>query len=188
MLAPVATDTSTTANSRTYVFDSRNSGWFTWINPVGFTSIVVLEAADDSQELYAGGRDGKLYKLENWSDNVYASTGSVARTSTPISWEISTRQYGQTFAEGAMYYSANKLHSLLLHLDNQATTEMFINWSLTSIKGYSTTGLYSWHPQTNEVVALRSISRTSDAQAFNINLTGSTVSALAHVCITCNNY
>lgn len=174
MLAPVVTDTSTTANSRTYVFDSRNSGWFTWINPVGFTSIVVLEAADDSQELYAGGRDGKLYKLENWSDNVYASTGSVARTSTPIAWEISTRQYGQTFAEGAMYYSANKLHSLLLHLDNQATTEMFINWSLTGIKGYSTTGLYSWYPQTNKVVALRSISRTSDAQAFNINFTGST--------------
>jgi len=174
MLAPTQTDNTTTANSRTYVYDHRNQGWFTWINPVGFTSLVVLEAADDTQELYAGGRDGKLYKLESWSDNVYASTANTTRTSTPISWEINTRQYGQTFAEGAMYYSANKLHSLLLHIDNQATTEMYINWSITSIKGYSTTGIYAWHPSTNEVVSLRSISRTADAQAFNINLTGST--------------
>jgi len=91
-----------------------------------------------------------------------------------ISWEITTRQYGQTFAEGAMYYSANKLHSLLLHIDNQAPVEMYINWNITSIKGYSTSGIYAWHPTTNEVVALRNISRTADAQAFNINLTGST--------------
>lgn len=172
MLAPVQTDNSTTANSRTYVFDSRNSGWYTWINPVGFTSMVVLESADDAQELYAGGRDGKLYKLENWSDNVYASNGSVARTSTPISWEIKTRQYGQTFSEGAMYYSANKLHGLLLHINNQSTATMTINWSLTGIKGFSTTGFHEWPASTNEVASIRSVTRTADQQAFDINLTG----------------
>jgi hypothetical protein len=174
VLAPVATDTSTTANSRTYVFDSRNAGWFTWINPVGFTSLVALEASDDSQEVYAGGRDGKLYKLESWSDNVYASNGNVTRTSTPISWELRTRQYGQTFAEGAMYYSANKLHNLMLHINNQATASMFLNWSLTGIKGYSSTGIYEWPASTNKVVSLRSVARTADQQAFDINITGST--------------
>jgi len=40
MLAPTQTDNTTTANSRTYVYDHRNQGWFTWINPVGFTSPV----------------------------------------------------------------------------------------------------------------------------------------------------
>ena len=172
MLAPTQSDSSTTCNSRTYVFDHRCQGWVTWINPVGFTSLAVLESSDDCQELYAGGRDGKLYKFENWSDNVYASTGSVARTSTPISWEVKTRQYGQTFAEGAMYYSANKLHNLMLHINNQATASMFINWNLTGIKGYSSSGIYEWPASTNKVVSLRSVSRTSDQQAFDIDLTG----------------
>lgn len=173
VLAPTQSDTTTSSNSRTYVFDHRCQGWVTWINPVGLTSAVILEAADDSQEIYVGGRDGKMYKFEGWSDNVYASTANVTRTSTPISWQVKTRQYGQTFAEGAMYYSANKLHNLMLHVDNANTTSMFINWNLTGIKGYSTSGTYEWPAQTNKVVSLRSVARTADQQAFDINLTGS---------------
>jgi len=175
MLAPTQTDTVSTANSRMYIFDSRNQGWYTWINPYPFTSLVVLESSDDAQEVYAGDRNGRLYKLEGWTDAMYTSVNNASRsTTTPISWEIKTRQYGQTFAEGSMYYSANKLHNLLLHVNNQSTSSVFINWAMTGNKGYSTTGLYEWPSNTNKVLAIRSVSRTADQQAFDIDLTGTT--------------
>lgn len=175
MLAPTQTDTASTANSRMYIFDSRNQGWYTWINPYPFTSLVVLDSSDDAQEVYAGDRNGRLYKLEGWVDAMYTSVNNASRsTTTPISWEIKTRQYGQTFAEGSMYYSANKLHNLLLHVNNQSSSSVFINWGMTGNKGYSTSGIYEWPASTNKVLSIRSVSRTADQQAFDINLTGST--------------
>jgi hypothetical protein len=157
-----------------YIFDSRSQSWVNWLNPVPFTSLCAADSADDVQELYAGGRNGRLYKLEKFQDGVYSSTSSAtARAYTPIQWSIKTRQYGQAFAEGSMYYSANKIHNILLHMRTYESENIAINWAVTGMKGYVTNGSYLWPSNTEKVVSIRSVSRTSDQQTFDITLSGS---------------
>lgn len=174
VLAPAAGESSSGTNTRTYVYDSRSQSWVNWLNPVPFTSLVAVNSADDIQEMYAGGRNGRLYKLEKFKDGVYSSTSDpTARTYTPITWTIKTRQYGQAFAEGSMYYSANKIHNILLHMKTYEAENISINWAVTGMKGYVTNGSYMWPSNTEKVVSIRSVSRTSDQQTFDITATGS---------------
>jgi hypothetical protein len=193
VLAPTASDTSSTTNSAVYVFDSRigtpdpraaaqgvdmrSGGWVNWTNPTGvkFTSVIAVDTADDSQDLYAGSRAGKLYKLDKHVDQVYSSADPSIRTSTPIAWSIRTRKYGQSYAESNIYYSANKIHSLNLHIDNQDTLSLALSWSITGQKGYSTTGNFLFPANTDKVISIRSISRTADQQTFDIQLTGTSI-------------
>lgn len=181
VFAPIANDA--TPCSRIYVFDTRNNGWTNWVNPsgVGFTGGVAIESPSDTQEFYAAGTDGRMYKLENFADAVYKETTSVNRTLTPIWWQIKTRKYGQTYAEGAMYYSANKLHNIMLHASNFSASNTFtVNWSLTGTKTYTSSGSYTF-PQAisstvpfEKVVSVRSVSRMADQQNFDITLSGTT--------------
>jgi len=174
VLAPTAGELSSGTNTRMYIFDSRSQSWVNWLNPVPFTSLCAADSADDVQELYAGGRNGRLYKLEKFQDGVYSSTSSAtARAYTPIQWSIKTRQYGQAFAEGSMYYSANKIHNILLHMRTYESENIAINWAVTGMKGYVTNGSYLWPSNTEKVVSIRSVSRTSDQQTFDITLSGS---------------
>jgi hypothetical protein len=193
VLAPTSSDTGTTTNSVVYVFDSRigvpdpraaaqgidmrSGGWVNWTNPTGvkFTAIVAVDTSDDTQDLYTGSRAGKLYKLDKHVDQVYSSADPTTRTTSPISWSIKTRKYGQSYAESNIYYSANKIHSLNLHIDNQDTTSLALSWSITGQKGYSTTGNFSFPANTDKILSIRSISRTADQQTFDIQLTGTSI-------------
>lgn len=173
VLAPTVNETSAQTCTRCYVYDSRNKGWVNWTNPTAFTSLVSVEAADDTQELYAGGRDGRLYRFQGFADGSYSSAGG-ARTFTSIDWSIISRAYGQTFAEGSMYYSANKIHSLNLHVNNKSASTILLNWGLRGMNNVATTGTYTWPANTEKVVSLRQISRSADRQTFNVEITGST--------------
>lgn len=186
VLAPAVNESENATNTLMYLYDTRtegfnprtnsaiNGGWTNWLNPVAFTSLVAVETSDDTQDLYAGGRDGKLYKLDKFADGVYADGGNppVNKTYTAIPWIIKTRQYGQSYTESYVYYSANKIHGLNLHIANQDTTALPVNWSITGQKGYSTTGIFTFNASTDKVVTLRSISRTADQQIFTITLSG----------------
>jgi len=173
VLAPVAGEASGATCTRQYVYDSRIDAWVNWINPVAYTSLVSVETADDTQELYAGTRDGRLMRLEGFADKNY---GNGVQTGTAISWLFKSRAFGQSAAEGNMYYSANKIHSLNIHIQNDAATNLVMNWSLTSMEGYSSTGTYNWEPNKQKVVSLRHIQRTSDKQTFTVQLSGSSSS------------
>jgi hypothetical protein len=173
VLAPTVNETSAETCTRCYVYDSRNKGWVNWTNPTAFTSLVSVEAADDTQELYAGGRDGRLYRFQGFADGTYSSAAG-ARAFTSIDWSIISRAYGQTFAEGSMYYSANKIHSLNLHVNNKSASTILLNWGLRGMNNVATTGTYTWPANTEKVVSLRQISRSADRQTFNVEITGST--------------
>lgn len=173
VLAPTVSETSSQTCTRCYVFDTRNNGWVNWTNPSAFTSIVSVEAADDTQELYAGGRDGRLYRFQGFADGIYNGVTGT-RTLTDVSWNVISRAYGQTFAEGSMYYSANKIHSLNLHIENQhASGTLSINWLLRGMNDYTTGSTYTWPANNEKVVSLRQVSRTADRQTFNVELNGS---------------
>ena len=185
VLAPAAGEAENATNTKMYVYDTRtegfnprtnspiNGGWVNWNNPVAFTSLVAVETTDDTQDLYAGGRDGKLYKFDRFADGVYSDGASTpGRTYTAIPWVITTRQYGQSYTESYVYYSANKIHSLNLHIANQDTSTLGVNWSITGQKGYSTAGTFTFDASSDKVVSLRSISRTADQQTFSITLSG----------------
>ena len=172
VLAPTVSETSSQTCTRCYVFDTRNNGWVNWTNPTAFTSIVSVEAADDTQELYAGGRDGRLYRFQGFADGTY-SAADGSRTLNDIQWNVISRAYGQTFAEGSMYYSANKIHSLNLHIENQhASSTLNVNWLLRGMNDYTTGSSYVWPANSEKVVSLRQISRTADRQTFNVELSG----------------
>jgi hypothetical protein len=185
VLAPAANEAESSTNTRLYIYDTRtegfnvrtnsaiNGGWVNWINPVAFTSIIAVETADDNQDLYAGGRDGKLYKLDRFADGVYSDGANPpARTYTAISWNIKTRKYGQSYTESYVYYSANKIHSLNIHIANQDSSSLPVSWAITGQKGYATSGVFTFDANTDKVISLRSISRTADQQTFDINLSG----------------
>jgi hypothetical protein len=173
VLAPVAGESSTATCTRQYVYDTRIDGWVNWVNPVAYTSLVSVETADDTQELYAGTRDGRLMRLEGFADKSY---GSGTQTNTAIQWQFVSRAFGQSAAEGNMYYSENKIHSLNMHVENTAATNLVMNWSLTSMEGYSSAGTYAWSPTKEKVVSIKHIQRTSDKQTFTVTLSGSSTS------------
>lgn len=173
VLAPIAGEASNATCTRQYVYDTRIDGWVNWINPVAYTSLVSVETADDTQELYAGTRDGRLMRLEGFADKSY---GSATQTSTGIPWQFKSRAFGQSAAEGNMYYSDNKIHSLNMHFENTSASNLVINWSLTSMEGYSSTGTYQWSPQKEKVVSIKHIQRTSDKQTFTVTLSGTSSS------------
>lgn len=186
VLAPAANEAESSTNTKLYIYDTRtegfnprtnsaiNGGWVNWVNPVAFTSLVAVETSDDTQDLYAGGRDGKLYKLDKFADGVYSDGANPpARTYTPISWNIKTRQYGQSYTESYVYYSANKIHSLNIHIANQDSSALPVSWAITGQKGYATSGTFTFDANTDKVISLRSISRTADQQTFDITLSGS---------------
>lgn len=173
-LAPIAGEASGASCSTMYVYDTRTGGWVNWTNPTPFTSIVSVETADDTQELYVGSRNGKLFRLEGFSDLAYASS---SRTSTPIVWNLLSREYGQSAAEGNMYYSANKIHSFNMHLSNDSASLVQTNWTLRAMHGFASTGSYTWEANKEQVVSIRSIQRTSDKQTFTVQLSGTTSTA-----------
>lgn len=193
VLAPTSSDTSSTTNSVIYVYDSRlgtpdpraaqqgidlrSGGWVNWTNPTGvkFTSAIAVETSDDTQDLYAGSRAGKLYKFDRHVDRTYSSADPLTRNNLPIQWSIKTRKYGQSYAESGIYYSANKLHSLNFHIDNQDTTALNTQWFITGQKGYATSGYFTFPANTDKVISIRSISRTADQQTFDIKLTGTSI-------------
>lgn len=174
VLAPVAGEASGSTCTRMYVYDTRIGGWVNWTNPTAYTSMVSVETADDTQELYVGSRNGKLFRLEGFSDLAY---GSSTRVSTGITWSLVSREYGQSAAEGNMYYSANKLHSFNMHLSNDSATIIQTNWSLTGMNGFSSTGAYSWPASKEQVTSQRSIQRSADRQTFTVTLSGTTSTA-----------
>ena len=190
LLAPEATTDGTTPSlgnpylyiydTRTESFDPRNAtqvktgGWVRWLNPARFTSLIAVETSDDTQDLYAGGADGKLYKLDRFEDGVY-SNASANRTYTGINWTIKTRKYGQAFSESNIYYSANKLHALNIHFQNlQTDAPIYSTWLITGQKGYTTGGTFRFPNNTDKVISIRSISRTADQQTFDIKLSATT--------------
>lgn len=169
-------------DTRTESFDPRNAtqvktgGWVRWINPARYTSLIAVETSDDTQDLYAGGADGKLYKLDRFADGVYADS-SGNRTYTGIDWVVKTRKYGQAFSESNIYYSANKIHALNIHLQNlQTDAPIYSSWVITGQKGYSTAGTFRFPNSTDKVISIRSISRTADQQTFDIKLSATTSS------------
>jgi len=190
LLAPEATANGTTpsaGNPYIYIYDTRTEsfdprtatqvktgGWVRWLNPARFTSIIAVETSDDTQDLYAGGADGKLYKLDRFADGVYADA-AANRTYTGIDWTIKTRKYGQAFSESNIYYSANKIHALNLHFQNlQTDTPVYSNWVITGQKGYATAGTFRFPNNSDKVISIRSISRTADQQTFDIKLSATT--------------
>jgi hypothetical protein len=64
-----------------------------------------------------------------------------------------------------------------MHFENTSANNLVVNWSLTSMEGYSSTGIYEWSPQKEKVVSIKHIQRTSDKQTFTVTLSG-TSSAL----------
>jgi hypothetical protein len=170
VLAPIAGESAASTCSKMYIYDTRINGWINWSNPVPFTSIVSVETADDTQELYCGTRDGRLMRLQGFADLNYVSNNQSA---TAIAFQYISRAFGQSEAEGNMYYSANKIHSLNLHMENNQASVQLFNWSLTSMQGYSSTGSYTWPASTEKVVSLRNIQRTSDKQTFTFTMSGS---------------
>lgn len=154
--APIAGATTSNSNSVIYIFDTRTTGWVKWKLPVFSsvqtyaTSAVSCTSINDVADMYVGGSNGQIYRLEGFSDRPTYS-GALQG----IDWKITTRRYGQTYAEGVAYYGVNRPHQLNVHYYTPTSTQF--TWKLTNNKNISATGIYTTLTNQDKAIGFRQI-------------------------------
>jgi len=156
-IAPVAGATTGNSNSVIYVFDTRTTGWVKWKLPVFSTvqmyatSAVSCTSTNDVADMYIGASNGQIYRLEGFSDRPTYSGATQG-----IDWKITTRRYGQTYAEGVAYYGINRPHQVNVHYYTPSITTF--TWKLTNNKNVSTTGQYTTLANQDKAIGFRQVS------------------------------
>lgn len=102
------------------------------------------------------------------------SGGSMVqfREVVPISWNITTRAYGQAYADGIGYYAKNRPYQLDIHMEAQDFNSTIFNWSLISPTNQSQTG-NTYTIQGNTVRAIRGVRRDLSDFNWQVELNGS---------------
>jgi hypothetical protein len=176
--SPVAGATTATSNSVCYVWDSRTTGWVKWNLPIFSsvqtfaTSAVSCTSTNDVADMYIGGSNGQVFRLEGFADR---PTYSGANSN--IAWKLLTRQYGQTYAEGVAYYGINRPHQCNIHYFSPVSTT--ITWKVTSNRnatGYSKS--YTTAVNEDKAIALRQLPVDLRGSWLQLELTGSVQSRL----------
>jgi hypothetical protein len=154
--APVAGATTANSNSVVYVYDTRTTGWVKWKLPVFssvqtyVTSAVSCTSTNDVADMYVGASNGQIYRLEGFSDRP-----TYGGTTQGIDWKITTRRYGQTYAEGVAYYGTNRPHQVNVHYYTPNAVQF--TWKLTNNKNVSATGVYNTSSNQDKAVGFRQI-------------------------------
>jgi hypothetical protein len=154
--APVAGATTANSNSVVYVYDTRISGWVKWKLPIfssvqiNASSAVSCTSINDVSDMYVGGSNGQIYRLEGFSDRP-----TYSGTLIGIDWKLTTRRYGQTYAEGVAYYGTNRPHQVNVHYYTPSATTF--NWKLSNNKGISTTGQYTTLANQDKAIGFRQV-------------------------------
>ena len=103
-----------------------------------------------------------------------AGTMAQFRTIDAISWQLSTRAFGQAYADGVAYYAKNRPYQIDIHADADAGGSA-IGWSLESPGGQSQTGK-SYTIAGNKARVIRGVAR--DLSDFNWKITLASSDAL----------
>jgi hypothetical protein len=154
--APVAGANTANSNSVVYVYDTRTTGWVKWKLPVFstvqtyVTSAVSCTSTNDVADMYVGASNGQIYRLEGFSDRP-----TYGGTTQGIDWKITTRRYGQTYAEGVAYYGTNRPHQVNVHYYTPNAVQF--TWKLTNNKNVSATGIYNTSSNQDKAVGFRQI-------------------------------
>jgi hypothetical protein len=154
--APIAGATTANSNSVVYVYDTRTTGWVKWKLPVFssvqtyVTSAVSCTSTNDVADMYVGASNGQIYRLEGFSDRP-----TYGGTTQGIDWKITTRRYGQTYAEGVAYYGTNRPHQVNVHYYTPNAVQF--TWKLTNNKNVSATGVYNTSSNQDKAVGFRQI-------------------------------
>jgi len=154
--APIAGANTANSNSVVYVYDTRTTGWVKWKLPVfstvqtNVTSAVSCTSTNDVADMYVGGSNGQIYRLEGFSDRP-----TYAGATQGIDWKITTRRYGQTYAEGVAYYGTNRPHQVNVHYYTPSAIQF--NWKITNNKNVTATGLYNTSANQDKAVGFRQV-------------------------------
>jgi hypothetical protein len=100
--------------------------------------------------MYVGASNGQIYRLEGFSDRP-----TFAGATQGIDWKITTRRYGQTYAEGVAYYGTNRPHQVNVHYYTPSAIQF--TWKLTNNKFVSKTGTYTTLTNQDKAIGFRQI-------------------------------
>ncbi len=154
--APIAGASTANSNTVIYVYDTRTTGWVKWKLPifssvqVNVTSAVSCTSTNDVADMYVGASNGQIYRLEGFSDRP-----TYSGTTQGIDWKITTRRYGQTYAEGVAYYGNNRPHQINVHYYTPSAIQF--NWKITNNKNVTATGLYNTLANQDKAVGFRQV-------------------------------
>ena len=85
-------------NGQVHVYDYRTDGWVRWTTPGTGTSSAIAIGNVRRTSLFSGSRDGQIYALNLEGGNssiVYGDKATPAASTTAVSYELTTRAYGQ---------------------------------------------------------------------------------------------
>jgi hypothetical protein len=154
--APIAGASTANSNSVIYIYDTRTTGWVKWKLPVfssvqvNVSSAVSCTSINDVSDMYVGASNGQIYRLEGFSDRP-----TYAGATQGIDWKITTRRYGQTYAEGVAYYGTNRPHQLNVHYYTPSAIQF--TWKLTNNKLVTQTGTYTTQANQDKAIGFRQI-------------------------------
>jgi hypothetical protein len=169
--APVAGATASNRNSVVYVYDTRTTGWVKWVLPVFSTvqtyatSAVSCTSTNDVADMYVGASNGQIFRLEGFSDRATQSGATQG-----IDWRITTRRYGQTYAEGVAYYGTNRPHQVNVHY--YTPTAIGFTWKITNNRNVITTGTYTTQANEDKAVGFRQIANEMRGTWLELDLSG----------------
>lgn len=171
VFAPVAGAISANSNSVVYIYDTRTTGWVKWKLPVFstvqtyVTSAVSCTSTNDVADMYVGSSTGQIYRLEGFTDRP-----TYGGATQGIDWKLTTRRYGQTYAEGVAYYATNRPHQLNVHYYSQSA--MTFTWKLTNNRNVSDTGTYTTTANQDKAIGFRQLSNELRGTWLEIELSG----------------
>jgi hypothetical protein len=154
--APVAGASTVNQNSVVYLYDTRTTGWVKWKLPLFSsvqmyaTSAVSCTSTNDVADMYVGGSNGQIYRLEGFTDRP-----TYSGTVQGIDWKITTRRYGQTYAEGVAYYGTNRPHQVNVHYYTPSSIQF--TWKLSNNRGVSQTGNYTTSANQDKAIGFRQV-------------------------------
>lgn len=154
--APVAGSSTANSNSVVYIYDTRTTGWVKWKLPVfssvqvNVSSAVSCTSINDVSDMYVGASNGQIYRLEGFSDRP-----TFAGATQGIDWKITTRRYGQTYAEGVAYYGTNRPHQVNVHYYTPSAIQF--TWKLTNNKFVTQTGTYTTQANQDKAIGFRQV-------------------------------
>lgn len=177
--APVAGASSSNSNSVVYVFDTRATGWVKWKLPVFTTQVYATSAVsctsqNDVADMYVGASNGQIFRLEGFSDRP-----TYSGTTQGIDWKITSRRYGQTYAEGVAYYGGNRPHQLNVHYYTPTSTQF--TWKLTNNRGVSQTGTYTTAANQDKAIGFRQIPNELRGTWLEVELYGTNATSRIEV-------
>ena len=180
VFAPIAGATTNNQNSVVYIYDTRTTGWVKWKLPVFSasqmyaTSAVSCTSTNDVADMYVGSTSGQIYRLEGFSDRPTYSGATQG-----IDWKLTTRRYGQTYAEGVAYYGTNRPHQVNVHYYTPSITTF--TWKLTNNKSISASGNYTTLANQDKAIGFRQIPNELRGTWLEVELSGTNATSRIEV-------